>query len=59
MFTHKVYYLFWLNRVPSPQNEIIEDLLKLIAKKEGILLPDKLAVDIANSSERNVRRAIL
>jgi hypothetical protein len=31
----------------------------LIAKKEGILLPDKLAVDIANSSERNVRRAIL
>lgn len=35
------------------------DVLRAIAQKESIVLPDELAVNIARESSRNLRRAIL
>jgi replication factor C subunit 3/5 len=35
------------------------DVLKLVARKESIILPDELAINIARESSRNLRRAIL
>ena len=35
------------------------DVLKTVARKEQITLPDELAVNIARESSRNLRRAIL
>jgi len=46
-------------RIPAPTEPEIVDVLKKIAKKEAITLPDELAERLATQSERNLRRAIL
>ena len=46
-------------RVPCPSHEELSKLLVGVAKKEGVQLPDALALRISVSSERNVRRALL
>ncbi|XP_001951302.1 replication factor C subunit 3 [Acyrthosiphon pisum] len=46
-------------RVPAPTHEDICKILKTICKKEGLTLPDELALIISQNCERNLRRAIL
>lgn len=46
-------------RVPAPTIDEVKSILHLIAKKEGLHLPDAFANNVANASERNLRRAIL
>lgn len=46
-------------RVPAPEVKEICGVLKRIAKKEKLALPETLALKIADSSDRNLRRAIL
>lgn len=46
-------------RVPAPTVSQIKTILLSISKKEGFLLPDELAVRVSETSERNLRRAIL
>lgn len=46
-------------RVPAPTEADITEVLRKIAKKEGIVLPEDLATQIAQQSDRNLRRAIL
>jgi len=46
-------------RVPAPTPLEICNVLYFVAEKEGIVLPEDLAVQIANRSNRNLRRAIL
>jgi replication factor C subunit 3/5 len=48
-----------LVRVPAPTEAQICDVLRKVAKKEGILVPDDLAAQIAAMSDRNLRRALL
>lgn len=46
-------------RVPAPKINEITAILESISKREGLTLPSKLAVRIAEASDRNLRRAIL
>ena len=46
-------------RIPAPQLSEISEVLISIAKKQGFSLPAQLALRIAESSRRNLRRAIL
>lgn len=46
-------------RVPAPSHEDITKILNQISQKEGLQLPNELALSIAKKSERNLRRAIL
>mmetsp|Transcript_31601 Transcript_31601/g.61907 ORF Transcript_31601/g.61907 Transcript_31601/m.61907 type:complete len:354 (+) Transcript_31601:33-1094(+) len=46
-------------RVPAPETKEIVGVLTHIAKKEKLVLSEKLATKIAESSDRNLRRAIL
>mmetsp|Transcript_9184 Transcript_9184/g.31901 ORF Transcript_9184/g.31901 Transcript_9184/m.31901 type:complete len:357 (+) Transcript_9184:38-1108(+) len=47
-------------RVPAPSEEQIRDeLLPFVARKEGIVLPPDMAARVAAASERNMRRAVL
>ncbi|KAJ8688481.1 hypothetical protein QAD02_024276 [Eretmocerus hayati] len=46
-------------RIPAPTEEEIKSILFYVAKKELLDLPEKLAARIANSCDRNLRRAIL
>ena len=46
-------------RVPAPQLVEITEVLVSIARKQGFSLPPQLALRIAESSGRNLRRAIL
>lgn len=46
-------------RIPAPTNQEIVETLQGIAKKEHVALPTELAQRIAESSGRNVRKAIL
>ncbi len=46
-------------RVPAPSEAEVVDVLRKIAKKEGIVLPDELALRLAAGADRNVRRAVL
>lgn len=46
-------------RVAAPTHEEMASVLKHVAKKEGLKLPDQLATRIAQGSDRNLRRAIL
>eukprot|EP01102_Stenamoeba_stenopodia_P002412 TRINITY_DN12232_c0_g1_i1.p1 TRINITY_DN12232_c0_g1~~TRINITY_DN12232_c0_g1_i1.p1 ORF type:complete len:390 (-),score=74.34 TRINITY_DN12232_c0_g1_i1:53-1141(-) len=46
-------------RVAAPTNQEIVDILTKISKKEAFQLPPELALEIAKSSGRNLRRAIL
>lgn len=46
-------------RVPAPSIEEICSILQGVCKKEGLILPETLAYNIAMKSERNLRRAIL
>jgi len=46
-------------RVPSPSHDEIVSILQTVARKESITLKPELAFLIAQSSSRNLRRAIL
>mmetsp|Transcript_8807 Transcript_8807/g.15959 ORF Transcript_8807/g.15959 Transcript_8807/m.15959 type:complete len:351 (-) Transcript_8807:75-1127(-) len=46
-------------RVAAPTHDEICQVLKTVANKESIVLPDELAVNIARNSGRNCRRAVL
>lgn len=46
-------------RVPAPKLEEICRVLQYVCKKEGLTLPETLALNIAQKSERNLRRAVL
>jgi len=46
-------------RVPAPSKEEIANILTHIAGKEGLNVPQPLALSIAEESGRNLRRAIL
>jgi len=46
-------------RVSAPTKLEIVDVLKSVAKKESLRLPDELAVKVADKCGRNLRRAIL
>ncbi|XP_076241800.1 replication factor C subunit RfC38 [Calliopsis andreniformis] len=46
-------------RVPAPSISEIKSILHSVCKREGLTLPDELAVRIAETSSRNLRRAIL
>jgi replication factor C subunit 3/5 len=46
-------------RVPAPQEQEIADVLQAVAKRENFSVPDELALRLAKSSERNLRKAIL
>lgn len=46
-------------RVPLPDHAQVRAALFVVARKEGITLPEQLATHIVNSSNRNLRRAIL
>lgn len=46
-------------RVPAPSQEEVIQCLQAVCKKEGLTLPQRLAIKIAFTSERNLRRALL
>ena len=46
-------------RVAAPGHDSICSVLRGVARKEGLTLPEELAVDLARSSGRNLRRALL
>uniref|UniRef100_A0A7S2U7C3 AAA+ ATPase domain-containing protein n=1 Tax=Attheya septentrionalis TaxID=420275 RepID=A0A7S2U7C3_9STRA len=46
-------------RIAAPTHDDICQVLKATARKESIILPDELAVNIARQSSRNMRRAML
>jgi len=46
-------------RVAAPTVDEVAAVLKTVARKESLTLPDELAVNIARSSDRNLRRALL
>jgi len=46
-------------RVGAPSHDEICTVLKTVSRKESITLPDKLAINIARASNRNLRRALL
>ncbi|XP_076680975.1 replication factor C subunit RfC38 [Andrena cerasifolii] len=46
-------------RVPAPSVSDITNILHSVCKREGLTLPDELAVRLAETSGRNLRRAIL
>ncbi|XP_043483020.1 replication factor C subunit 3 [Leptopilina heterotoma] len=46
-------------RVPAPTVPEVKNILHSIIKREGLNLPDELATRLAETSERNLRRAIL
>ena len=46
-------------RISAPSHEEICSVLEKVAMKEGLELPQTLAMRIAHSSERNLRRAVL
>lgn len=46
-------------RVAAPTYPEVEDMLSHVAQKEGLQLPDPLRQRIAQTSERNLRRALL
>ena len=46
-------------RVAAPNEEKIVEMLQVTAAKEELLLPGRLAQEIAKSSDRNLRRALL
>eukprot|EP00010_Vexillifera_abyssalis_P007635 CAMPEP_0201544492 /NCGR_PEP_ID=MMETSP0173_2-20130828/1113_1 /ASSEMBLY_ACC=CAM_ASM_000268 /TAXON_ID=218659 /ORGANISM="Vexillifera sp., Strain DIVA3 564/2" /LENGTH=312 /DNA_ID=CAMNT_0047952631 /DNA_START=66 /DNA_END=1004 /DNA_ORIENTATION=- len=48
-----------LVRVPAPTHQEIAAVLNTIARKESFQLPEPLALAIAQSSQRNLRKAIL
>ena len=46
-------------RVPAPTEQVLGELLKKIATKEGFELPPTVAQNISHHSRRNIRRAIM
>jgi len=46
-------------RVAAPNVDEIAAVLKVVARKENITLPDELAINISRESNRNLRRALL
>ncbi|XP_077295003.1 replication factor C subunit RfC38 [Arctopsyche grandis] len=46
-------------RIPAPSQDDIVNILQSTCKKEGLAIPTELAVRIAQSSSRNLRRALL
>lgn len=46
-------------RVAAPSDTEVTKILKKVASKEGIGLPNSVAVKIAHDSERNLRKALL
>lgn len=46
-------------RIPAPSISDIKTILHSVCKREGLVLPDKLAVRLSETSGRNLRRAIL
>ncbi|KAL3788026.1 hypothetical protein HJC23_008370 [Cyclotella cryptica] len=46
-------------RVSAPGVDEIASVLKTVARKESISLPDELAISLARTSNRNLRRALL
>ena len=46
-------------RVAAPTHDDISQVLKKVACKQSLTLPDQLAVNIARESSRNLRRALL
>jgi replication factor C subunit 3/5 len=46
-------------RVPGPTNDEIISILQAVAKKQSINLPQEMAIRIAESSNRNLRKALL
>ena len=46
-------------RVAAPTYPEVEHMLSYVAQKEGLKLPDPLRQRIAQTSERNLRRALL
>jgi len=46
-------------RVSAPTHQEIIQVLNMVSKKEGIILPVELAKRIAEQSERNLRKALL
>ncbi|XP_032516812.2 replication factor C subunit 3 [Danaus plexippus] len=46
-------------RVPAPTETEIASVLHAVCKKEGLSLPSELAMRIAKSADRNLRRALL
>jgi len=46
-------------RVAAPNVDEIAAVLKVVARKESISLPDELAINISRESNRNLRRALL
>jgi len=46
-------------RVPAPSEDEIAGVLREVAEKERLTLPDELAARVAKASGRNLRRAIL
>mmetsp|Transcript_25691 Transcript_25691/g.54265 ORF Transcript_25691/g.54265 Transcript_25691/m.54265 type:complete len:385 (+) Transcript_25691:43-1197(+) len=46
-------------RVAAPSVDEIATVLKTVSRKENITLPSELAINIARSSSRNLRRALL
>ena len=46
-------------RVAAPTHDDIAQVLKKVAAKQSLTLPDQLAINIARESSRNLRRALL
>jgi len=46
-------------RIPAPSCEDVTKVLQIVAKKEGLNLPDDFCQHIVLRSERNLRRALL
>jgi len=46
-------------RVAAPTDDQIVKILKKVAREENLTLPDKIAVDLAQESDRNLRKALL
>ncbi len=46
-------------RIAAPQAEDVTRVLQMVAKKEGLNLPDDMCQRIVVKSERNLRRALL
>lgn len=46
-------------RVAAPTYPEVEHMISYVAQKEGLKLPDPLRQRIAQTSERNLRRALL
>mmetsp|Transcript_8376 Transcript_8376/g.18766 ORF Transcript_8376/g.18766 Transcript_8376/m.18766 type:complete len:385 (-) Transcript_8376:170-1324(-) len=46
-------------RVAAPSFDEISAVIKTVSRKENLIVPDELAINIARASNRNLRRALL